>query len=106
MNCQSTLKTLIFCQLSDNLSLQDYTSLTFPSLVDLPHNELHYSPSHVGPPHCEKPSSELLESCQQWELTFLLTIASTATKILSTVGVDIPIDCSFQRYQNPENFKS
>ena len=33
--------------------------------------------------------SELPKSFQQQELTFLLTLAFTATKILSTVGVDI-----------------
>ena len=32
--------------------------------------------------------------------------AFRATKSLSTVGVDIPVDHSFQSYQNPNNFKS
>ena len=31
---------------------------------------------------------------------------SRATKILSTVGVDIPVDCSFNSCQNPNNLKS
>ena len=50
--------------------------------------------------------SELTNSCQQWELTFLSTVAFITTEILSTVGVDIPADCSFQSYQNPANYKS
>ena len=33
-------------------------------------------------------------------------VAIRATKILATVGVDIPVDRSFQSYQNPNNFKS
>ena len=49
-------------------------------------------------------------SCQRWfsELPkfsrcCLCTIAFRATKILSTVGFDIPADYSFQTYQNPAN---
>ena len=45
-------------------------------------------------------------SHQLSELTFLSTIAFRATKILSTVGVDIPVNHSFQSYQSPDNFKS
>ena len=98
-----------------------------------PDSELHYSSSHLGPPHCEKCGSstfitlspqlsELPESCQQWKLTFLWTVAFGATKklegtvllvnywswkrsfselqILSTVGVDIPVDYSFKSYKS------
>ena len=50
--------------------------------------------------------SELPKSCQQWELTFLSTVAFRTTKILSTVGVDILFDRSFQSYKNTDNFKS
>ena len=50
--------------------------------------------------------SELPKSCQQWELTFLSTIVFRATKILSTVGVDIFVDHSFQNSQNLDNIKS
>ena len=35
-------------------------------------------------------------SCQLSELTFLLAIAFRATKILSTVGVDIPVSSGFR----------
>ena len=64
-----------------------------------------------------------LTFCQQCELTFLSTVAFRATKslegtvlpvnyqswqhsfselpILSTVGADIPVDCSFKSYQIP-----
>ena len=35
-------------------SLKGYLYLLFPSLLGPPHSELHYSPSHVGPSHCEK----------------------------------------------------
>ena len=38
-----------------------------------------------------------------YQMSELKTIAFRATKILSTVGVDIPVDCSFQSYQNPVN---
>ena len=40
------------------------------------------------------------------QLSELTTVAVRATKILSTVGVDIPVDRSFYMYQNPDNFKS
>ena len=43
--------------------------------------------------------SGLPKSCQHWELNFLSTAAFRATKILSTVGADIPVDHSFQSYQ-------
>ena len=39
-------------------------------------------------------------------LIFLSISAFRATKILSTVGLDIPIDRRFQSYQNPVDFKS
>ena len=39
-----------------------------------------------GPPHCEKP-----ESCQQWGLTFMSTVAFRATKIATTLRADIPV---------------
>ena len=54
MNCWSAFKTLILHQVSDNRSLQGYSQFTFPSLVGPPHSGLHYSHSHVDPPHCEK----------------------------------------------------
>ena len=50
--------------------------------------------------------SELPKSCQQLELTFLSTMVFRVAKILSTVGVDISVDRSFQSYQNSDNFKS
>ena len=50
--------------------------------------------------------SKLPKSCQQWELTSLSTVAFRATKILWIVGVDIPVDRSFQSNQNRDNFKS
>ena len=40
------------------------------------------------------------------QLSDLTTQFFRATKILSTVGVDIPADRSFHSYQNPDNFKS
>ena len=43
------------------------------------------------------------KSCQQWEFTFLLTVALKATKTMSTVGVDISVDYSFQSHQNSVN---
>ena len=43
--------------------------------------------------------SKLPKSCQCWELTFLLTAAFRATKILSTVAINILVDRSFQSYQ-------
>ena len=49
---------------------------------------------------------ELPNSCQQRELTFLSTAGFRGTKILLTMGVDIPVDRSFQNYQSPNNFKS
>ena len=40
------------------------------------------------------------------ELTFPSTIAFRAAKTLSTVGDDIPVEGSFQSYQNLGNFKN
>ena len=40
------------------------------------------------------------------QLSELTTQLFGATKILSTVGVDIPADYSFQCYQYPNNFQS
>ena len=59
--------------------------------VGLPH--LAFS-SPVGPPPsslCNR-SFQLPESFQHWELTFLSTVTFRATKILSTLKVDIPVD--------------
>ena len=92
---------------------------------------------NVGPPHSGGSApfitlslqlSELPESCQQRELTFLLTVAFRATKnleptvlpvnyrrwqhrlselpILSTVGVDISVDHSFHSYQIPTTLRA
>ena len=36
----------------------------------------------------------------------VVNVAFRATKILSAVGVDIPVDCTFQSYQYSDNFKS
>ena len=47
-------------------------------------------------------SGRLYASCQISELTKKLF---RANKILSTVGVDISANRSFQSYQNPDNFK-
>ena len=80
-------------------SLHGHSYLTFPSLAGPPHSELHYSASHVGPPHCEKcglshlrfpfPVGPPPSSCQQWDLTFLSTVAFRATKIPTTLRVDV-----------------
>ena len=45
--------------------------------------------------------SELLESYQQWELTFLSTVAYRATKILITLRVDNPV--AFRATRNLED---
>ena len=50
--------------------------------------------------------SKLPNSCQQLELTLLSTADFRAIKILLTVWVDIPVDRSFQSYQNPDNFNN
>ena len=82
------------------VSLHGYSYLTFSSNAGPPNSELHYSPSHVGPPHCEKCgsvtfgislSSGSATSCQQWDLTFLSTVAFRATKIPTTLRVDVPV---------------
>ena len=39
-------------------------------------------------------------------LSFLSTAAFKAAEILLTVGVDIPVNCNFQRYQNSASFWS
>ena len=83
MSHWSTFKTLIFCQPLDNRSFQSYSQLSFPSLVDPPHSDLHYCLSHVRLTHCEK-----------WWVRHLLqyvTMAFRTTKILSTLRPDIPV---------------
>ena len=119
---RSIFKALIFCQLPQNHSLQGYLQLTFPSLVDPPHSESRCSPPHVGPSHCKKCGStsfrislscrsatfftlqllQLPKSCQQWELTFLSTIDFSATKILSTVGVNNPVNSGSRHSCQPQ----
>ena len=64
-------------------------------------------PNMWGPLYCGKcrsPTSNIL--FLGWvrhllQLSELTTVAFRATKILSEVGVYIPIDCNFQNYQNP-----
>ena len=105
MNWRSTFKTLIICQLSDNRSFQGYSQLTFPPLVGSPHSELEYSPLHVDSPHCEKCGSATfrIPSTVAYHLLHSVIVAFRATEILSTMGVDIPVNYSFQSYQNPVN---
>ena len=83
------VKTLNLCLLPGCRSFHSYSQLSFPSLVGPPPRELHHSLLHVGPPHCEKCGS--------------VTVAFRYNRILSTVVVDIPVDCGFQSYQNPVN---
>ena len=52
---------------------------------------------HMPPVNCRSWQgrfSELPKSYQQWEITFLLTIAFRATKIPPAVGLDIPVTSS------------
>ena len=69
----------------------------FHPLVGPPHNELYYSPSRVGPPHCEK--------CGSVDVAVVIR----ATKIWkalcfpSTIGVD---NVAFRSYQKPVNSES
>ena len=52
-------------------------------------------------------ASELLNTWKTlWFLSESTTIPFRVTKILSTVGVDIPADFSFHGYQNPVNSRS
>ena len=51
-------------------------------------------------------ASRATKSYQQWELTFLSTVAFRASKILSTVGMDILVGRRVQSYQNSVNFKT
>ena len=83
---------------------------------------VHHIVRNMGPPHLgfpflvgSPPSSLCNRSFQSyqndvnsgsWQSWILSTIAFRATKILSIVGVDIPVNCSFQDYQNPDNFIS
>ena len=108
MNCWSVFKTFILCQLSDNRSLQGYSYLTFPSLVGPPHSELHYSSSYVVRHTVEMWVHHIWDFPFRWvcHVPHSVAIAFRATRILSTVGVDIPADRSFQSYQNLNNFKS
>ena len=111
-------------------SLQGYSQLIFPLLVGLPDSELHYSPSHVGPPHCEKCGSAtfrislsgrsatfLPQLKGHSQLTFLSLVGPPHSELHyfpSHVGpspfpflVGLPpssvCNHSFQSYQNPVN---
>ena len=67
--------------------------LCFPSTVGV----VNYSfQSYLKPGRCYT----------SYQLLDLASVASRATKILSTVGVDIYVDLSFQGYQNPIKLKS
>ena len=85
-------------------SLQGYSYLTSLSLVGPPHSELHYSPSHVGPPHRQKCRFVTFRISLSFPQS--VTIAFRAYRILSTVEVDIPVDRSFQSYQNPTTLRA
>ena len=50
---------------------------------------------------CWLQPSELLKSCQQWELTFLSTVAFRATKIPTTLKADVPV--AFRATKNLED---
>ena len=65
-----------------------------------PHMWVCHTVRNVGLPHSDESAtfitlssylSPLLESCQQWKLTFLLTVAFRATKLLTTLTVDVPV---------------
>ena len=108
MQYRSTFKILVLCQMSNSHSFQGYSELTFPSLVGPPDSES-YFPLHiwvchpvknVAPPHIEF-SFPVVH-----HLFHSVTIAFRATRIVSTVGLDISVDRSFQSYQNSDNFKS
>ena len=89
MSCQSTFKTFIFCQMSELTTVAFRVTWNLKSAL-LPVNYWSW----------KMQLSELQMSCQQWELTFLSTVAFSATKILLTVGDDIPVDRGFQGHQN------
>ena len=133
LNCWSTFKALILCQLLDNRSFQsclnpgrqyssrqlaalktvDFTATKILSIlgVDFPvyrsiqnyQNPVNFKSWHSRSFQSYLTPESGYASRQLLELT---TIAFRAIKILSTVGVDIPVSFSFQSYQNPVNFKS
>ena len=82
------------------------------------HTVRNVGPSHLGFPFAVglPPSSLCNRSFQSYQkprrhyasyqLSELTTYLFRTTKILSTVGVDIPVDYSFQSYQNLVNSRS
>ena len=120
MNFRSAFKTIILCQLSeltviafratrnleDNMLPVNYRCWK-TYLLELPEswNTLCFS-STVGSTVGADNRSFQRKFCQQSELTYLLNAVFLATKILLPVGLDIPINHSFQSYQNPANRQS
>ena len=102
INYRSTFKTLILCQLSDNRNFQSYLQLYF----------LHFGVCHTV--NCSILPQESVRLSEIWThhiLYFLrwfrhllhsIIVVFRASRIRSTVGVDIPVDRSFQSYLTPE----
>ena len=126
MEYRSPFKTLILCQTT--IAFRAIRSLHFHHLwvcytvhhIVPPHMWVRHTVRNVDPLHLRfpfpvgsSPSSLCNRSFQSYRNPvnsgswhFLSTIAFWVTKFLSTVGVDISVDRSFQGYQNSDNFKS
>ena len=92
--------------------------------IIFPYMWVHHTVRNVGLPHlgllfpvgllpsslCNSSFQSSLESCQQWKLEFLLTVAFRATKIPTTLRVDLPIAIrptkSLEDTMLPVNYRS
>ena len=127
MNCWSTFKTLILCQLSDNRSFQSYlkpgslhVSRQLSELTTVAFRATKILPA-IGvniPADCSFQSCQNTVNFKSWnsfsfqsyltpgrryaslQLSELTSVTFRANKNLSTVGADILVDCSFQ--SNPK----
>ena len=85
----------------DNRSFQIYSQLSFALHIGPQHSELHYCPSNVGPPYCEKcRSANLTFPFSGGSVTFFTqTVALRSTRNLSTLRAEIHVNV--QSYLTP-----
>ena len=92
--------------------------------IIFPHMWVRHTVRNVGAPHlgllfpvglppsslCNRSFQSCLESCQQWKLEFLSTVAYRATKIPTTLRVNLPVAIRATKNLNksmlPVNYRS
>ena len=89
MNCCSTFKTLIVCQLSDNRSFLSYSQLSFQFFFQYFQLSIHHTVNYIIPPH-------------MWVRHTMRNLGLPHLGFPSPLGPPLSLLCnrSFQSYQN------